>query len=90
VKTEISFRVKEHMLRPGVQILEILAGGEVCGVIYPGEGKSITLVSAHFAGMKCASGAGSIFPIPSVSVAFNPSPYKIEAGKIVKLPRRSA
>lgn len=90
----ISFRIGRHSINPNTEIVEILADGVVCGVIYPQQDKSIKLVSAHieehttgeeFAGEVIADdGSTSWPPIPSLIVRFKSSPYIIEGNRIVK------
>lgn len=94
----IEFRLAPHNINTSVNIVEILVDGMVCGVIYPEEPKGIKVVSAHiketttendFTGQVIEdNGSTSWPPIPSVSIRFEPSPYFISGGKIVRLPRQ--
>jgi len=92
----ITFRKKPHRYRAGIEIVEVLEDNEVIGAIYPTE-DGIKIVSAHiskntvdkdFAGEAIAFDNPTSFPpIPSVNIAFEPGPYEIRGGKVVKLPK---
>jgi hypothetical protein len=83
-------------LRLNTEAVEILVNGRVAGVIYPLDPRGIRIVSAHigettkdkeFSGEVVEyDGTSSWPPIPSVNIRFDPSPYRIEGGRIVKLP----
>lgn len=90
----VSFRLAEHSIYPGVQVVEVLVGGEVVGAIYPRGDKGIMLVSAHIESKEIEEGfTGEVIedarrvwpPIPALVITFNPSPYTIRGGKVVKL-----
>lgn len=93
----ISFRLARHTILPGVSMVEILVDGEVAGVVYPAGEKGVRIVSAHiketeteedFSGEVIENnGTGSLIPIPHVEIQFDPSPYVISGGRIVRLPR---
>jgi len=90
----IDFRVVPHSLIPSVKIVEILESGMVIGCICPEEEKSIRVVSAHFAESSTDEGfAGAVveddgsdspLPIPAHIIRFEPSPWTIEGGRVVK------
>lgn len=84
----IQFRVVPHSIRPGAQVAEILLDGEMVATVYPDGQKGIKLVSAHMEGVKQDDGIGSFPPIPAVLISFDPQPYTIEGGRIVKHPQR--
>ncbi len=77
----------------GKGIAEILKDGRVVGVVYPTEG-GIGVVSAHISSMDAEEGfAGRVVedngqspwsPIPAVLINFDPSPYHIVDGEIVR------
>lgn len=79
-------------------IVEILVDGKVAGVIYPSGEKGIKIVSAHISGTSTEDGfAGEVAeddgtesfpPIPAVLISFNPSPYEIKGGRIVRPPKQ--
>ena len=91
----ISFRVTPHSQGTGTHVVEILENGEVIGAIYPEGDRGIKLVSVHvsessadknFTGTVVEDdGSGSWPPIPAYHVAFEPSPWFIEGGRIVKM-----
>lgn len=95
----ISFRIAEHQVHRGVQIVELLLEGDVIGVIYPHEEQAIRIASAHvseralepgFAGEVVAEDPARAWPpIPSFLVRFDPSPYEIVGNRIVKHPKQS-
>ena len=80
--SEISFRLAKHSAKP-VQIVEILLQGAVVGVIYPAT-EGIKIVSAHMEKIFSNDGVGQFPPIPSMEIVFNPRPYRIEGGRLVK------
>ena len=90
----VSFRLAEHSIHRGVQIVEILVDGETAVAIYPRGDKGIMLVSAHIEDKETEEGfVGEVVedarrvwpPIPAFVITFNPSPYTIRGGKVVKL-----
>jgi len=85
--TRISFRLAQHTSRD-IEVVEVLCDGEVCGTIYPIEDSRMVLVSAHIRGVLHEDGTQSNPPIPTLLVDFNPEPYEIRHGRIVK-PRRA-
>lgn len=90
----ISFRIKPHSVYKDRQVVEILVGGQVNGVIYPDEkAHGIKIVSAHmkeeiepgFHGVVIADdGKTSFPPIPSLRVEFRSSSYFITKDGLVK------
>ena len=93
----IRFRiVKNSFTRQ--DIVEVLVDGKVAGVIYPFGEKGIKIVSAHIVGTIVEEnfagevvkddGTESFPPIPAVLINFNPSPYDIEGGRIVRPPKQ--
>lgn len=94
----VTFRLTEHSVHKDTKIVEVLVDGKVAGVMYPHENKGIKIVSAHieektvdkdFAGeVTTDDGIANWLPIPSVTIRFNPSPYTIVGGRIVKSPPR--
>jgi len=82
----VTFEVKPHSNKPGVQVAEILMDGEMVATIYPDGEKGIKLVSAHMEGVVQDDGSTSLPPIPHVLIRFDPQPYTIEGNRIVKHP----
>ena len=94
----ISFHIKQHDLKPGVQILEIHVDGQMAATIYPDGENGVKVVSAHFVGLggedpteftrhiSIIDGIGIYPPIPSVDFAFEVSPYTFDTGRVVKPP----
>lgn len=84
----IAFRITHHAVRRGIEIVEILYNGEVCAVMYPKlEEDGIKITSAHFdltRGVRVVSNEGEKLPIPEIFVTFEPRPFRIEDGKIVR------
>ena len=90
----ISFRIARHSVWSGVEVVEILENGAVVGVMYPQLNKTVKVVSAHienqerdndFAGnVVFDDGTASCPPIPSITIKFNPSPYRIVGNRIVR------
>lgn len=89
----ITFRIAEHSVRPGVQLVEILLDGEVVGAIYPDPEKNgIAIISAHFSEKNMPpdfegevledDGRGSFPPIPFIRLTFRPRKYVIVRGEI--------
>ena len=93
----VSFRLARHSILPGASIVEILVDGEVAGVVYPAGEKAVRVISAHikkvdkkegFSGEVVEKdGTGNWPPIPHVEIQFDPSPYVISGGRIVRLPK---
>ncbi|MFH1749803.1 MAG: hypothetical protein ABH837_02855 [bacterium] len=81
---EISFVLKDHSLKPGQKVVEILAGGKVVAVIYPDDAGGIKLVSAHISDVVHEDESREFPPIPTIHVRFDPRPYTIKNGKIEK------
>lgn len=79
----VTFRLAPHFSTSSVKVVEILLDGAVCGVIYPRE-RGIEVVSAHIAAIDQSTGEGTWPPIPSVEISFDPRPYRIVGGRIVK------
>jgi len=76
--SRITFRLARHTARQ-VEVVEVLCDGEMCGVIYPLQGKALMLVSAHMTDVTLDDGAGEPLQIPAVRVTFDPRPYRIDA-----------
>ena len=93
----ISFRLAKHTILPGVSMVEILVDGEMAGVVYPAGEKGVRVISAHIRETKTEEeffgeviendGSGNWPPIPHVEIQFDPSPYVISGGRVVRLPR---
>ena len=91
----ISFRLAKHTILPGVSMVEILVDGETAGVVYPAGEKGVRVISAHiketeteedFSGEVIENdGTGNWPPIPHVEIQFDPSPYVISGGRVVRL-----
>lgn len=91
----VDFRIKPHSIYPNIRVVEILIDGKVAAMIYPLGEKGIKLVSAHieetakeegFVGEVIEDDGSRTWPsIPAVLVTFNPSPYVIIGGKIIKI-----
>jgi len=92
----ITFKTSEHTHRPNTQIVQILFDGKVVGAIYPEGDKGVKIVSAHFKGTAVKGqtvqqhvvfdeGVSSTIPIPSISMTFEPAPYEIKDGRIVRI-----
>lgn len=82
----VTFEVKPHSIKPGVQVAEILIDGEMVATIYPDGEKGVKLVSAHMEKVVQDDGSKSVPSIPAVLITFDPQPYTIEGGRIVKHP----
>lgn len=91
----VTFRIAEHSVYRGRQVVEVLVDGEVAAAIYPeGEG-GLKIVSAHFedaredanfAGTVVEdTGSGKFPPIPAFHIQLGPCPYVIVGGTIVNL-----
>ena len=83
----LEFRVVPHSGRLGVPVGQILLDGEMIASIYPDGEKGIKIVSAHMKEVQQDDGSTSVPPIPHVSIIFDPQPYAIEGGRIVRHPR---
>ncbi len=91
--SEITFRMGKHSLYPHPDIVEILVNGQVCGVIYGKEGKTVGIVSAHFVGEPTYGVMPSGIKmektpklplIPRLLVSFDPQPYHLEGHRVVR------
>lgn len=94
----ITFRISPHSLKPGENVAEILLDGKVVGAIFPDRTKpnGIKVVSVHMCDKEFWAGfSGEVIdddgsdaypPIPSVNIAFQPSPWSFDpdTGKVVK------
>lgn len=80
----VEFQVRQHDFKSGVQVIEILVDGEMVAILYPEGEKGVKLVSAHMEEVVEDDGTESIPPIPAIWVRFNPRPYTIEHGKLVR------
>ena len=86
-KTAVTFRVTPHSSRPDVEVAGIFLNGEIVATIYPDGEKGVKIVSAHMETVHHDAEPTSVPPIPAVLIQFDPQPYSIEGGKIVKHPR---
>ena len=84
----ITFQIRLHDTRSGVEVVEILLDGQMVATIYPCGDKSVRLVSAHFGEVKQDDGSTSVLPIPLILISFDPQPYTIEGGRLVKFPKK--
>ena len=82
----ITFEVKPHSSKPGIQVAEILIDGAMVATIYPDGEKGVKLVSAHMEEVVQDDGSRSAPPIPAVLITFDPQPYTIKGNRIVKHP----
>jgi hypothetical protein len=80
----VTFRVDEHSHRSGTEVMEILIDGVAVATVSPGDGKSVRIISAHMKSVTEISGEGSLMPIPAVLIEFDPRPWSIEGGKLVR------
>jgi hypothetical protein len=88
------FRLSQHQGIPETEIVEVIVNGEFAGAIYPFE-NGIKIVSAHMSDAKVGEefagevveddGSSGWPPIPAVFISFDPSPYTIADGRVVKL-----
>ncbi len=94
--TVITFRPAQHSVF-SVGIVEVLLDGNVIAVIYPSD-KGIRIVSAHFESsrgdeltptVEVNNGKADFPPIPSIAVQFDPQPYHITQGKLVRVGKKS-
>lgn len=81
--TDITFRVMKHTVKPNQDLVEVLWDGIPCAAIYPTE-KGIKLVSAHIHGEIKIEDQSVLIPIPAVHINFDPQPYSIVDGKLIK------
>ena len=79
----VDFALDIHHITGGV-VVEVLVDGEVAAVIYPEKDKGIKIVSAHIQKIVEDSGTKEVPPIPSVLVTFDPKPYSIVHGRLVR------
>ena len=80
----ISFRITEHLVSPGMNLVEILLDGNVVGAVYPKD-NSISIISAHFSEKEFPkdfdgevvedNGENKFPPIPSINIIFKPRKY---------------
>jgi hypothetical protein len=86
----ISFRIAPHSTRP-VNIVEVLDDGGVIATIVPTDSAkstiSLTVISAHMRTVVHDDGRRSNPPIPAVTVTFDPEPYEIKFGAIIRMRR---
>ncbi len=84
----IKFRIVEHSLRPGVEVVEVVSDDLVIAMIYPDsqEPQGIKIVSAHIEteGVTYNERPQEWPPIPDVGIKFNPRPYVIKGDKLVR------
>ncbi|HEY0908490.1 MAG TPA: hypothetical protein VGE35_04040 [Candidatus Paceibacterota bacterium] len=88
----ITFRVRKHDHKPGIEIVEILMDGKTVACIYPeDDGRGIKVVSAHLKGsgtpgdnfqkhVKLLDNSGTMMPIPSIQMVFEPGRYVVSGG----------
>lgn len=80
----VDFRIAEHS-HTGSRIVEVLLDGNVVAVIYPEDYRGIKLVSAHIDGQPdYDDGIGRVPPIPMITVNFDPRPYRIQGGLLIR------
>lgn len=93
----IRFRISHHHIW-GYEIVEVLDNdGQFLASILPSTENVITIMSAHLLGAAerdVRSFVGYDYgtrerPIPSIELTFNPGPYRIENGRIVRVERSS-
>lgn len=83
----ISFRIAKHTLT-GEDLVEVLHDGNVCACIYQDNPDGVRIMSAHF--REIAKGHprieydGDAGGIPSLTVRFDPRPYRMVDNKIVR------
>lgn len=87
----VSFRIVEHSVRRGVQLVEILLDGTVVGAMYPRD-DGVMIASAHFSEKELPKefsgevieddGKGKFPPIPSIGITFKPRKYYIIGNRI--------
>ena len=82
----VEFQVKQHVLKPGVQVVEVLLDDNVVATLYPDGEKGVKIVSAHIEEVIEDDGTTSFPPIPAIFVKFNPQPYIIQEGRFVRIP----
>lgn len=93
--SRVSFVVEAHPRRPDVQVVGVWIDGVRCAAITPGETDEATIriTSAHFKGdrgdQELPTGVTMVpptaIPIPMLRIDFEPRPYKIEDGKLIRL-----
>jgi hypothetical protein len=85
----ITFRLAKHLASERFdtvkdrELVEIVLDGVVVAAIYSRD-DAVRLVSAHIKDHKYDSGEGSVLPIPCHEFTFDPQPYRIEGGKLVR------
>ena len=83
----VEFRLRPYSLILGTRIVEILIDGETIASIYTDGENGIIFVSAHIKDVVRDDESKKIPPIPVILIDFDPQPYTIEDGKIVKQPK---
>ncbi|GEM_PF-1714917 len=80
----MDFRLAKHG-QTGDIITEILLDGAVVAVMYPHDYRDIKIVSAHMVSSpNYNDGIGVIPPIPAVNISFDPRPYRIQGGVLIR------
>lgn len=83
-KLGMDFRIAWHSLT-GCRIVEVLLDNGVVATIYPKDYRGIRLVSPHVDGQpELDDGIGETLPIPTITINFDPRPYRIKNGRLVK------
>lgn len=82
----LKFSIAQHKHIPGVLLVEVHDESGCIAAIYPSGEKGLKLVSAHISKTEVEDGSGTVPPIPSVMIEFDPQPWEIRDGKLVKLP----
>lgn len=77
-----TFRIAEHRLRPGRQVVLVYLRDALVATIAPEDDGSLKLVSPHVAQHWCDDGEGFRPPIPTHHFLFKPRPYKIVGDRI--------
>ena len=94
----LQFRIKPHNVLRGTSMVEVIVDGEFAGGIYPDGDNGVIIISAHMEDMEIDEHfdgevvyddgseilVGNI-GMPQISITFNPGPYSIIDGRIVKL-----
>lgn len=76
----VEFNIRPHDITPGVNVVDVLIDGVMAAVIFPDSSNRIKLMSAHIADAQMFEGD----PVPAITVEFNPRPYEIIDGRIVR------
>ena len=80
----MDFRLTKHS-ETGDTIAEILLDGNVVAAIYPVDYRGIKLISPHMNNPPdYDDGIGVIPPIPVLNISFDPRPYRIQGGVLIR------